>query len=159
MSASKTLAQSSQLVIVDTAETAGLPKKIRDSYRSGGIALPIVIFADPGLVNIFGRYDYTTMKPQEYPRIFQATTTSIKTAKEDGSFSLGDFAPQLLKVTDPQLASWKSSRGSEIRAKLIGIEDNETFIFERPDGSQIRATSKQLDPESVAKGRKLVGAE
>ena len=62
-----------------------------------------------------------------------------------------------MKVANASVESWKSAQGSEIKAKLVGIEDETTYLFETEDGKTIRATANQLDKESVAKARKAAG--
>lgn len=154
LSASKAVLGFSKSIVVDISETAGLPEKIKTSYRTGGAATPIVIFTDPAITGSYGRFDYPAMKSQKYGTIFKATKDLINKAKKKGTFKSGKD-PVLIKVAGTSIDSWKSSAGSEIKAKLVGIEDNSIYLFETTTGKTIRATAKQLDPTSVAKARKL----
>ena len=74
MSASKAVLGFSKSIIVDVSETAGLPDLIKNAYRTGGASIPIVIFTDPGVTKIFGRYDHPAMKSQKYGTIFWKKT-------------------------------------------------------------------------------------
>lgn len=90
--------------------------------------------------------------------------------KKDGPFRLevdwikavmngvGD-GPQVLKVEGAEIQDWTSSKGSSIKAKLVGIENDEIYLFEGETGKEIRATASQLSKESVAKARELAGVE
>jgi hypothetical protein len=146
----------SKSVVVDISETAGLPPLIKNAYRTGGASIPIVIFADPGIEKIYGRYDHPAMKKQNYAAIFKEAKDSIRKAQSDGTFATGP-APVVLKVEGGKIESWKSSAGTEINAKLVGIEDNTTYLFETKAGKTFRATAAQLAKESVAKARKAAG--
>ena len=53
MSASKAVLGFSKSIVVDVSETAGLPDLIKNAYRTGGASIPIVIFTDPGVTQIF----------------------------------------------------------------------------------------------------------
>jgi len=157
VSASKAVLSFSKSIVVDTSETAGLPSLVKDAYRRGGAAIPIVILIDPGLKNIYGIYDHPAMKSQKYSSIFKEGRTQIRKAQQKGSFSLTDREVVLVKVENTQIDSWKSAQGSEIRAKLIGVEDQSLFIFETDAGKVIRAHEDQLAPESVTRARKQAG--
>jgi hypothetical protein len=63
----------------------------------------------------------------------------------------------VIKVQSGKVENWKSSAGSEIKAKLVAIEDEKTYLFVTEAGKTIRATAAQLDETSVAKARKLAG--
>lgn len=141
--------------MVDISETAGLPDKIKTAYRTGGAATPIVIFTDPAIVGSFGRFDYPAMKSQKYGTIFKPAKDLINKAKKEGTFRNGGKAPVVVKVEGTVIDSWKSSVGTEIKARLVGVEDNTIYIFQTAAGKTIRATAKQLDKASVAKARKL----
>ena len=159
MSASKAVLGFSKSIIVDVSETAGLPDLIKNAYRTGGASIPIVIFTDPGVTKIFGRYDHPAMKSQKYGMIFKATRDEVAKAKKDGNFSKKSKPEVLTKIEGGKLESWKSSAGSEIKAKLVAIEDKQTYIFLTEAGKTIRATAEQLDATSVTRARKLAGLE
>ena len=157
MSASKAVLSFSKSVVVDVSETPGLPDLVKTSYRTGGASVPIVILVDPGLETIYGRFDHPAMKTQKYDTIFKEAKDNITKAKTAGTFSDGGKAPVIAKVEGAKMDSWKSSAGTEIKAKLIGVEDDTTYLFETADGKTLRATAAQLDKESVAKARKAAG--
>lgn len=155
LSASKAVLGFSKSIVVDISETAGLPDTIKTSYRTGGAATPIVIFTDPAIAGSFGRFDYPAMKSQKYGEIFKTARDQIRKAQKDGTFKNGGKEPVVVKVEGTEVETWKSSAGTEIKAKLVGIEDDSIYLFETAAGKTIRATAKQLDSTSVAKARKL----
>ena len=155
LSASKAVLGFSKSIVVDISETAGLPASIKNAYRTGGASIPIVIFTDPGITQNFGRVDHPAMKSQKYGEIFKPAKDLISKAKKEGTFKNGGKEPVVVKVEGTSVDSWKSSAGTEIKAKLVGIEDNSIYIFETAAGKTIRATAKQLDQTSVTKARKL----
>lgn len=157
VSASKAVLSFSKSIVVDTSETAGLPALIKNAYRTGGASIPIVIFTDPGLTKIYGRYDHPAMKSQKYGEVFKDAKDNIQKSKKDGSFMTGGKKAEMVKVEGGGIESWKSAKGTEIKAKLIGVEDNTTYVFQTESGKTIRATAAQLDKESVAKARKAAG--
>ncbi len=157
MSASKAVLSFSKSIVVDVSETVGLPDLIKNSYRTGGASIPIVILVDPNIEKIYGRFDHPAMKSQKYGTIFKEVKDSISKAKSAGTFATGGKAPVMIKVEDSKMETWKSAAGTEIKAKLVGIEDDSTYVFETEAGKTFRATSAQLDKESVAKARKAAG--
>ena len=157
VSASKAVLSFSKSVVVDTSETAGLPDLVKEAYRRGGAAIPIVILVDPGMKHIYGTFNHPAMKSQKYGEVFKEARDAIRKAQQDGTFALTAKEPVVVKVANAQIESWKSAQGSEIKAKLVGVEDDETYLFETADGKTIRATAAQLDQESVAKARKAAG--
>lgn len=159
VSASKAVLSFSKSIVVDTSETAGLPALVKNAYRTGGASIPIVIFTDPGVTKIYGRYDHPAMKSQKYGQVFKDARDSIQKSKQDGSFVTGGKKVELVKVEGGKIESWKSAKGTEIKAKLVGIEDGSTFVFETEGGKTIRATAAQLDKESVAKAKKAAGVK
>ncbi len=157
MSASKALLSFSKNIIVDVSETAGLPDLIKNSYRTGGASIPIVIITDPAIQKIYGRFDHPAMKSQKYDLLFKDLKADISEAQNQGTFFSGQNAPKILKVANGTLQNWQSSAGTQIKAKLIGIEDDSIYLFETEAGKTIRATAQQLAPESVTKARQSAG--
>tara|TARA_B110000881_G_C18436233_1_gene443552 strand:+ start:268 stop:771 length:504 start_codon:yes stop_codon:yes gene_type:complete len=157
VSASKAVLTFSKSIVVDTSETAGLPDLIKNAYRTGGASIPIVIFTDPSMTQIYGRYDHPAMKSQKYGEVFKEAKDRIQKSKKDGSFSSGGKKVVLVKVEGTAVESWKSAKGTGIKAKLVGVEDDATYLFETETGKIIRATAAQLDKESVANARKAAG--
>lgn len=157
VSASKAVLGFSKSIIVDVSETAGLPELIKNAYRTGGASIPIVIFTDPGVTKIFGRYDHPAMKTQKYGTVFKPARDGVAKAKKEGTFADGGKPAVITKVEGGKLESWKSSAGTEIKAKLVGIEDDKIYLFVTEAGKSIRATAAQLDKTSVARARKQAG--
>ncbi|MFT6864156.1 MAG: hypothetical protein ACJAVK_002719 [Akkermansiaceae bacterium] len=157
MSASKAVLGFSKSVIVDVSETPGLPDLVKNAYRTGGASIPVVILTDPGMTKIYGRFDHPAMKTQKYGEIFKEARDTISKAIKDGTFSDGGKAPVIVTVKGGGIEIWKSAAGTEIKAKLTGIEDNSTYLFETEASKTLRATAAQLDQASVAKARKLAG--
>lgn len=81
MSASKAVLSFSKSVVVDTAETAGLPDMVKEAYRRGGAAIPIVILVDPGMKHIYGTFNHPAMKSQDYGEVFKEAKDSIRKAQ------------------------------------------------------------------------------
>lgn len=157
LSASKAVLGFSKSIVVDLSETPALPDKIKTVYRTGGASVPIVIFADPGMSQTFGRFDHPAMKTQKYGEIFKPARDLISKAQKEGTFANGGKAPVMVKVANGEIETWKSAAGTEIKAKLIGVEDDAIYVFETADGKTIRANAKQLDATSVAKARQRAG--
>ena len=155
MSASKAVLKFSKSIVVDTSETVALPAVVKDAYRKGGASIPIVIFTDPSMETIYGSFNHPAMESQKYDTIFKDAKGSIQKAIKDGSFKLGAGAPKIVEIKDSKVEDWTSSKGTLIKAKLTGIEDDKIFIFETAAGKTIRATATQLSKESVAKAQKM----
>lgn len=156
VSASKAVLSFSKSVIVDVSETAALPDLVKEAYRRGGAAVPIIIFTDPGMTTIYGSYNHPQMKTQRYGEIFQDTKTNIRTAMKDGTFSLGGTTLKVAKTKNAKVEDWISSKGTTIKAKLVGIEGEKIFLFETEAGKTIRATLAQLSKESIKKAKMMV---
>ena len=103
VSASKAVLSFSKSVIVDVSETAALPDLVKEAYRRGGAAVPIIIFTDPGMTTIYGSYNHPQMKTQRYGEIFQDTKTNIRTAMKDGTFSLGGTTLKVAKTKNAKV--------------------------------------------------------
>lgn len=157
MSASKAVLSFSKSIVVDVSETVGLPDLVKNAYRTGGASIPIVILVDPALEKIYGRFDHPAMKSQKYGDIFKEVKSSISKAQNAGTFATGGKAPVIVKVEAGKMEAWKSSAGTEIKAKLISVEDDTIYIFETEAGKTLRATAAQLSKESVAKARSTAG--
>ncbi|OUV12761.1 MAG: hypothetical protein CBC46_07845, partial [Verrucomicrobiaceae bacterium TMED86] len=65
--------------------------------------------------------------------------------------------PKIVKVDGGRVEEWTSSKGTAIKARLVGIENDKVYLFETDKGAKIRATAAQLSKESVAKARKTAG--
>ena len=160
MSASKAVLGFSQSIVVDTGEAIALPALVKDAYQKGGASIPIVIFTDPGVTQIYGSYNHPAMESQQYGTIFREAKAKIRKSINDGTFALGEGnEPKIVKVEGTNVEEWTSSKGTAIKAKLVGIEDDKVFLFESDKGAKIRATAAQLSKESVAKARKAAGVK
>ncbi|MEJ6642982.1 MAG: hypothetical protein QNL33_06960 [Akkermansiaceae bacterium] len=157
MSASKAVLSFSKSIVVDTGETAGLPDMVKEAYRRGGAAIPIVILVDPGMKHIYGTFNHPDMKSQNYGEVFKDAKDNIRKAQREGTFAFTDKVPVVVKVANGAVESWKSAQGTEIKAKLVGVEDDTTYIFETEAGKTIRASADQLAKESVAQARQAAG--
>ena len=156
VSASNAVLSFSKSVVVDISETGALPATVKAEFQRGGAAVPIVIFTDPGLKNTYGRFSHAEMKKQNYGAIFSDARSAVSKAIKDGTFSFGEGnEPKIVKIEGTEIEAWTSSKGTEIKAKLVAIEDDKIFIFETAAGKTIRATAAQLSKESVAKAQKL----
>ena len=160
MSASKAVLSFSQSVIVDTGESAALPPLVKDAYLRGGASIPIVIFTDPGVTQIYGSYNHPAMESQKYGTIFRDAKAKIRKSIKEGTFALGKGnEPKIVKVEGGKVEAWTSSKGTAIKAKLVGIENDKFYLFETDKGAKIRATAAQLSKESVAKARMAAGVK
>jgi len=158
VSASKAVLGFSQSVVVDTGEKFALPGLVKDAYERGGSSIPIVIFTDPGMTQIYGSYNHPAMKSQQYGTIFKDARAKIRKSIQEGTFALGDGnEPKIVKVDGGRVEEWTSSKGTAIKARLVGIENDKVYLFETDKGAKIRATAAQLSKESVAKARKTAG--
>ncbi len=160
VSAGKAVLSFSQSIIVDTGEAVALPPLVKDAYQRGGASIPIVIFTDPGVTQIYGSYNHPAMKSQQYSTIFRDARANIRKSINEGTFALGkDNEVKVVKVEGTKLEEWTSAKGTAIKAKLVGIEDDKVYLFQNDKGATFRATADQLSKESVAKARKAAGVK
>jgi len=158
LSASKAVLSFSKSIVVDTSESSSLPPAVKEAYLKGGASIPIVILTDPAMENIFGTFNHPQMESQKYDSIFRDARSKIKKSLKNGTFALGKGnEPKIVPVENSAVETWISSKGSEIEAKLVGIENDQIYLFETPSGKKIRATSAQLSPKSVKKARLAAG--
>lgn len=171
-------------VIVDIGkETGQLPPAISKAFREAGGAMPIVILADPAMTKIYGSYNHSTLKGQDYRKIFRDAKRSVSADIKEKTFntSLGDpkkatepkeekkDAPattaktsedkDIITLEDPEMKSWKSSKGTTIQAKLISVEDEKTFVLQTGTGKTIRITGDKLSLASLIEAKKLAGLD
>ncbi|MGJ8658034.1 MAG: hypothetical protein ACSHX6_16420 [Akkermansiaceae bacterium] len=111
------------------------------------------------------------MKGQDYSKIFKDTKKKIREAKKTGELSeTGAIATAETEEADtssevsdsdavvilsPRLRTWKSSKGSEIKAKLIKFE-NGIYQLETSRGKVISVTVADLDEASVEMAEEIV---
>ena len=171
-------------VIVDSGnETGQLPPEIMKAYRTAGGSLPIVVLSDPAMTKVYGTYSHAKLKGQDYRTIFRDAKRAVSADIKADTFNtnLGEkvveekpaapsksesksspaSAPQkdIIKIENPEMRSWKSSRGATIEAKLIGVEDKETFVLVTSAGKTIRVTEDKLSLQSLNEAKKLAGLE
>ena len=178
MTAAKAIKSEGEGVVVDTSETGQLPDVVAQAFRSVGGSLPTVIFADPAMKNVYGSFGHSQLKSQDYRAVFRDTKRKIREAVKDGSFETdlsgakeevagneaeGDAGDEdavpagRIMVEESELEMWRSAKGSQITAKLVAVEGEDTFIFETAAGKEIRVTAAQLSVESMQKARKMAG--
>ncbi len=98
------------------------------------------------------------MESQKYDKIFKEVRSDIQTAIKEGSFAFGKGnEPQIIKIEGRAIETWQSAKGTEIKARLIGIENDSIYLFETANAKIIRATAKQLSKESVISARQAAG--
>lgn len=183
MTVAKELKSLSIPVLINiSSETGKLPKDVQAAYRQAGGAMPIVVLTDPAMTKIYGTYSHAKLKGQNYRDIFRdakrAATADIKAktfnvaldapapkkeeavAKKDDKEEAGEStANDIIKVEDPQVLTWRSKKGSSIKAKLTSVEDGKIFVFETEKGKTIKVPGDQLSPTSLADARKIAGLE
>lgn len=121
-------------------------------YRATRRGEPMKEGAPPLEVSKFESVGFHIYDKKDGP--FQLEVDWIKALKNE----VAD-GPQVLKVEGTEIQEWGSAKGSTIKAKLIGIENDEIYLFETGTGTEIRATASQLSKESVARARKIAGVE
>lgn len=163
-------------VIVNIHNEMGqLPAKVQEANPGG--AYPYVIFADPAMDKIYGTYNHTALKGQNYRDIFRDakkaasadirnktfnTALGAKAGKEVNDKKVGDVgeeAEKVIKVEDAEVQNWTSSAGTTIRAKLVSVENRTTFVFLTADGKTIKVTADKLSPASAKAARELAGVD
>ena len=132
--------------------------------------VPMVVILSPDLTQKFGAFKYAQLKPQEFSKIFKDAKKKIKEAKKVGGLSsVGkvEIADQEAKdkesskdgvviISSPQLESWESKQGSEIKAMLMRVENDDLFIFKTSKGKILKVKSSQLSTDSVERAKALM---
>lgn len=162
-----------KVVFVDQKETTSLPDNISKALNEAGGSMPLIVFMSPDGETNFGSFHHGTLKDQKYSKIFKDVKDKIKTAKEEGKLKESGAVAKVdedetkdedakkeaesdaVMILSPQVRTWKSSKGSEIEAKLIKFED-ETYHLITTKGKSIKVTADDLDPESVKMAEEIV---
>lgn len=150
---SKDLKSWAETVAVDPSEILALPEFARAAVKSKVGVTPKVIVMNPTLSATYGALNHEELKGKNWSALFKDSKAGIRKAMSDGSFVP---AAKVDKIEGNKIEKWQSSAGSEIEAKLVAIEDDETFVFEMANGRTIRTTAAQLSPESVKRAKSLV---
>lgn len=184
MTVAKELKSLSIPVLIDiSSETGKLPKEIQTAYRAAGGAMPFVVLTDPAMTKVYGSYSHTSLKGQDYRTIFRdakrAATADIKAdtfnvtldasapKKADAAVAKNDqtedkvksSSADIVKIEDPQMLSWRSSKGTSIKARLISVEGGKIFVFKTDSGRVIKVPGEQLSKTSLADARLIAGLE
>lgn len=129
----------------------------------------MVVILSPDLTQKFGAFKYAQLKPQEFSKIFRDAKKKIREAKKLGGLSsvgkveIADQEAQdtesskagVVTIASPQLESWESKQGSEIKAMLMRVE-NDLFIFKTSKGKILKVKSSQLSTDSVDRAKALM---
>jgi hypothetical protein len=152
----------SKVVFVDQNESTSLPDNISKALSGAGGAMPLLVFMSPDGETNYGSFNHGTLKNQKYSKIFKDVKDKIKTAKEEGKLKESGLVAKAddgdsddkkaesdaVVILNPEVRTWKSSKGSEIKAKLIKFED-ETYYFVTTKAKTIKVKASDLDSESV----------
>lgn len=178
----------SSVIVNIHSEMDKLPLEIAKAQKTlAGSAYPYVILADPALTKVYGTYNHTKLKGQNYREIFRdakrAASDDMKADKfnteleaaskeepEETSSESTETSPptkttpaqaesEIIKIANPKMKSWVSSRGSKIEAKLMGVENKKTFIFLTSAGKTLRVTGDKLSLDSLKAAKKLAGLD
>ena len=150
---SKEVLKWSRPVAIDPSEVLALPDEVREIVKGKAGVTPKVFVMDPALTQSFGEFNHEELKGKNWSSIFKGAKGGISSALRKGSFIK---ASKVAKAKDAVVEYWKSSAGTNMKAKLVAIEDDSVFVFETAEGKTIRASEKQLSPESVARAKSLV---
>jgi hypothetical protein len=178
MTAAKAIKSEGSAVIVDTSEFAKLPDVVKKAIKGKG-SLPMVVFADPGMQNVYGTFGHSQLRGQDYRAIFRDTKRAIRNAAKAGTFVTDlDVVPvkvdgkdvvadevdvvdivERVQVEEGEITRWTSSKGKVLMARLKAVEGDETeiFVFETAAGREIRVEAQHLSDESVERAREMAG--
>jgi|TARA_B110000914_G_scaffold169391_1_gene149964 hypothetical protein len=65
----------------------------------------------------------------------------------------------IIKIKDPEMKFWDSSRESKIEVKLVSVEDKNIFVLVTSGRKTLRVTGAQLSLASLNEAEKLGGLE
>jgi RNase P/RNase MRP subunit p29 len=187
MTVAKELKSMSVPVIINISkETGQLPNDIQAAYRGAGGAMPIVVLTDPAMTKIYGTYSHAQLKGQDYRAIFRdakrdvsadikaktfnvaldapaAKEEAAPVAKNDEKAAPADdtesYSGDVVKVENPQVLNWTSSKGTSLKAQLTAVEDGKVFVFKTTAGRIVRVPGDQLSATSLADARLIAGLE
>lgn len=154
-----------KVVFIDQTELDTLPDDLKKVMVAAGAGIPLVAFLSPDGATDFGSFNHGTLKNQDYTKIFKEVKTKIKDAQKEGTLKGSGVVAKdedkdtketdAVVIVSPQLRKWKSTKGSEIEAKLIKFEDD-TYHLLTSKGKNIKVTASDLDPESVKMAEEIV---
>lgn len=150
---SKDLKSWAETVAVDPSEVLALPEVARAAVKGKAGVNPKVIVMNPSLSTSYGALNHEELKGKNWSALFKDSKGAIRKAMSDGTFVA---AAKIDKIEGGKVEKWQSSAGTQIEAKLVAIEDDETFVFEMANGRTIRTTTAQLSAESVQRAKSLV---
>ena len=147
-----------------------LPPKISAALNAAGGSMPLITFLSPDGETNFGSFNHTTLKNQEYNKIFRDVKKKIKTAQKEGELKSSGAAAKAdgaedakdgaaesdaIMIASPRVRTWKSSNGKEIQAKFIKFE-NDTYFLRSTKGRDIKVTAKDLDDASIKMAEEII---
>ncbi|MFT5905662.1 MAG: hypothetical protein ACI9E1_001262 [Cryomorphaceae bacterium] len=156
-----------KVVFLDSKELNSLPPKVKQAINAAGGSMPLVVFLSPNEETNFGAFSHQTLKNQKYSTIFKEVKKKIKAAQEDGSLKDSGLVAEVadaenkdvdsdsVVIASPRVRTWKSAKGSEIKAKLIKFE-GDTYHLKTTKGKTIKVTAADLDAASVKMAEEIV---
>ncbi|MDP0490699.1 MAG: hypothetical protein Q7Q71_06590 [Verrucomicrobiota bacterium JB023] len=178
MTAAKEIKSEGVPLMVEIDEIPQLPAAVHKAVQSFG-SYPYVVFSDPSGSHVYGAFEYKQLKSGDYRSVFRDVKKDIRAAQQDGSIvsvtpetgggakpkggsaqgEPGGSSDGLLTrrvITGQDFESWTSAKGSAIKGRLIGVQPGGVYVFELTNGREIKASEKQLAPESVFRLQEIV---
>ncbi len=157
-----------KVVFVDQKELNSLPPKIKQALNSAGNTMPLIAFLSPNSEVSFGGFQKNALNSQKYNTIFRDVKKKIKAAQEEGSLRDSGLVAKVddtdaknedvgdsVVIASPRVRTWKSAKGSEIKAKLIKFEGG-IYHLKTTKGKTIKVTAADLDAASVKTAEEIV---
>lgn len=160
-----------KVVYVDFHERRNIPKSASAALSAVGGSYPQLVFMSPNGETKYGSFNHASMRNQDYSKIFRDLKKKIREAKKTGELAdLGatakvdtedvdavseDVDSDAVVIQAPRVRTWKSSKGREIKAKLIKFE-NGIYQLKTTKGKVISVTVADLDEKSVALADEIV---
>ena len=98
-------------------------------------------------------------KPEEKPEEKVAEKSESTSSTSTTQAAPAEPKKDIIKIENPEMKSWTSSRGTKIEAKLMGFEDKTTFVFITSTGKTLRVTGDKLSLTSLNAAKKLAGLD
>lgn len=151
----------------DKKEFQKLPPKLKTKVsKLSGKYIPKIHFTSADLSQDFGSFHHEQMRSQNFRDLFREPKKKIREAKKEGLLnSTSEQADEpstegekdsTVTIENPTLSDWKSAKGSIIKAKLLRIEEQETYVFQTASGKTLRVKKEQLDANSIKKAQQLI---
>ncbi len=160
-----------KVVFVDSKERRSLPRKVSSALNSIGGSLPLLVFLSPDGEIKLGSFNHASLKGQEYRKIFKETKKKIKDTKKEGGFKNSGVAGKTddankadasdkaesdaVMIANPVERTWTSSKGREIKAKLIKFEDG-AYSLKTSKGRVITVKAGDLNTASVVLAQEII---